>query len=104
LVEKLTRLDATAVAWAEAEMRRIAAPTMIVLGGFDRVRLEHAVELFKLLGGGVMGDLQGMPKSQLAVLPGTAHFVPPGHGLLDRGDWLLALPPPFLDEPMPESG
>jgi hypothetical protein len=51
-----------------------------------------------------MGDLQGMPKSQLAVLPGTAHFVPPGHGLLDRADWLLDLIPPFLDEPMPESG
>jgi hypothetical protein len=51
-----------------------------------------------------MGDLQGMPKSQLAVLPGTAHFVPPGHGLLDRADWLLALIQPFLDAPMPNSG
>jgi hypothetical protein len=77
---------------------------MIVLGDSDGVRLEHAVELFKLLGGGVMGDLQGMPKSQLAVLPGTAHFVPPGHGLLDRADWLLALIQPFLDAPMPNSG
>ncbi|HYV80969.1 MAG TPA: hypothetical protein VE979_22855 [Streptosporangiaceae bacterium] len=77
---------------------------MILLGDSDGVRLEHAVELFKLLGGGVMGDLQGMPKSQLAVLPGTAHFVPPGHGLLDRADWLLDLIAPFLDEPMPESG
>jgi hypothetical protein len=76
---------------------------MILLGDSDGVRLEHAVELFKLLGGGVMGDLQGMPKSQLAVLPGTAHFVPPGHGLLDRADWLLDLIPPFLDEPMPRA-
>jgi pimeloyl-ACP methyl ester carboxylesterase len=104
LVEKLTQLDTTAFAWPEDEIRRIAAPTMILLGDSDGVRLEHAVELFKLLGGGVMGDLQGMPKSQLAVLPGTAHFVPPGHGLLDRADWLLDLIPPFLDEPMPESG
>jgi len=77
---------------------------MILLGDSDGVRLEHAVELFKLLGGGVMGDLQGMPKSQLAVLPGTAHFVPPGRGLLDRADWLLDLIPPFLDEPMPDGG
>jgi hypothetical protein len=76
---------------------------MIVLGDCDGVRLEHAVELFKLLGGGVMGDLQGMPKSQLAVLPGTAHFVPPGCGLLDRAGWLLELIPPFLDAPMPDS-
>jgi hypothetical protein len=77
---------------------------MIVLGDCDAIRLEHAVELFRLLGGGVMGDLQGMPASQLAVLPGTAHFVPPGHGLLDRADWLLALVRPFLDAPMPGDG
>ena len=77
---------------------------MIVLGDSDGVRLEHAVELFRLLGGGVMGDLQGMPASQLAVLPGTAHFVPPGVGLLDRAEWLLALIPPFLDAPMRDGG
>jgi hypothetical protein len=70
---------------------------LIVLGDSDGVRLEHAVELFKLRGGGVMGDLSGMPESQLAVLPGTSHFMPPGHGLLDRLDWLLAMIPPFLD-------
>jgi hypothetical protein len=76
---------------------------MIVLGDSDGVRLEHAVELFRLLGGGVMGDLQGMPISQLAVLPGTAHFVPPGFGLLDRADWVLGFILPFLDAPMPDS-
>jgi hypothetical protein len=51
--------------------------------------------------GGVMGDLSGLPASQLAVLPGTSHFVPPGSGLLDRADWLLAMIPPFLDAPVP---
>jgi hypothetical protein len=74
---------------------------MIVLGDSDGVRLEHAVELFNLRGGGVMGDLQGMPKSQLAVLPGTSHFMPAGFGLLDRADWLMALIPPFLDAATP---
>jgi pimeloyl-ACP methyl ester carboxylesterase len=97
LVEKLKQLDTTEFAWPDDEIRRIAAPTMIVLGDSDGVRLEHAVKLFSLLGGGVMGDLQGMPKSQLAVLPGTSHFMPPGFGLLDRADWLLELLPPFLD-------
>jgi hypothetical protein len=70
---------------------------MILLGDSDGVRLEHAVEMFKLLGGGVMGDLSGMPKSQLAVLPGTSHFVPPGFGLLDRADWLVPMVARFLD-------
>jgi pimeloyl-ACP methyl ester carboxylesterase len=97
LVEKLKQLDVTPYAWPEQDIRGIAAPTLIVVGDSDGVRLEHAVELFGLLGGGVMGDLSGMPSSQLAVLPGTAHFVPPGFGLLDRTDWLLAMIPPFLD-------
>ena len=48
-----------------------------------------------------MGDLAGLPESQLAVLPGTSHFVPPGSGLLDRAEWLLAMIPPFLDAPLP---
>jgi pimeloyl-ACP methyl ester carboxylesterase len=104
LVQKLKELDTTPFAWPADDIRGIKAPTMIVLGDSDGVRLEHAVELFRLLRGGVMGDLQGMPASQLAVLPGTAHFVSPGMGLLDRAEWLLALIPPFLDAPMPGGG
>jgi pimeloyl-ACP methyl ester carboxylesterase len=100
LVEKLTELDTTSFTWPEEDIRAIAAPTLIVLGDSDGVRLEHAVELFRLRGGGVMGDLAGLPQSQLAVLPGTSHFIPPGFGLLDRAEWLLAMIPPFLDTPM----
>lgn len=99
LVEKLTHMDTTPYAWPVEDIRAIAAPTLIVLGDSDGIRLEHAVELFALRGGGVMGDLAGMPESQLAVLPGTSHFVPPGFGLLDRAEWLLAMIPPFLDAP-----
>jgi pimeloyl-ACP methyl ester carboxylesterase len=99
LVEKLTELDTTPYAWPEDDIRAIAAPTLIVLGDSDGIRLEHAVELFGLLGGGVMGDLAGMPKSQLAVLPGTSHFVPPGNGLLDRADTLVPMIARFLDAP-----
>jgi pimeloyl-ACP methyl ester carboxylesterase len=99
LVEKLKTLDTTDFAWPEDDIRALAAPTLIVLGDSDGVRLEHAVEFFKLRGGGVMGDLSGLPESQLAVLPGTTHFVPPGSGVLDRADWLRAMIPPFLDPP-----
>jgi pimeloyl-ACP methyl ester carboxylesterase len=102
LVEKLTQLDTTPFAWPEQDIRAIAAPTLIVLGDSDGIRLEHAIELFALRGGGVMGDLAGLPKSQLAVLPGTAHYVPPGSGLLDRIEWLLWMIPPFLDASAPE--
>ncbi len=50
-----------------------------------------------------MGDLSGFSKAQLAVLPGTAHFIPPGSGVLDRAEWLLAMVPPFLDASTPEA-
>jgi hypothetical protein len=33
-----------------------------------------------ILGGGVMGDLVGLPKSRLAVLPATSHFIPQAPG------------------------
>ena len=103
LVEKLKRLDMTPFAWPAEDIRGIEAPTMIVVGDADVVRLEHAVEMFRLLGGGAMGDLAGFSKSQLAVLPGTAHFIPPGSGVLDRAEWLLAMILPFLDAPRPEA-
>ncbi len=94
---KLKDLDTTPFAWPEEDIRAIVAPTLLMVGDSDAVRLEHAVEFFRLRGGGVMGDLAGMPASQLAVLPGTSHFIPPGSGVLDRADWLLAMIRPFLD-------
>jgi pimeloyl-ACP methyl ester carboxylesterase len=97
LVWKLKELDTVPFSWPEEEVRAVAAPTMIVVGDSDVVTLEHAVKLFRLRGGGVMGDLTGLPDAQLAVLPATCHFIPPGSGMLDRADWLLSMIPPFLE-------
>ena len=103
LVEKLKLLDTTPFDWGAENVRGIESPTMIVVGDADAVRLEHAVEMFRLLGGGAMGDLAGLSKHQLAVLPGTAHFIPPGSGVLDRTGWLLPMAQAFLDAPAPEA-
>jgi pimeloyl-ACP methyl ester carboxylesterase len=103
LVAKVTELDTTPFDWSE-DVRRIQAPTLIVVGDSDGSTLEHTVEFFKLRGGGVMGDLEGMPDSQLAVLPGTTHFIPPGWGILDRHEWLLPMITTFLDPPQPPPG
>ena len=104
LVEKLKRLDMEPFAWPPEDFRGIAAPTLLIVGDSDIIRLEHAVEMFRLLGGGVMGDLAGLPKSQLAVLPGTSHFIPPGSAVLDRAEWLVSMIGGFLEAPMPEDG
>src|SRR5919112_521761 len=103
LVAKMKRLDMEPFSWPAGDIGGIAAPTLLIVGDSDAIRLEHAVEMFRLLGGGVMGDLAGLPKSQLAVLPGTTHFVPPSSGVLERSDWLLPMVGAFLDAPMPEA-
>lgn len=104
LVEKVKALDVNEFRWPEEDIRGIAAPTLVVVGDSDVVTLEHTVELFRLRGGGVMGDLAGLPEAQLAVLPGTTHYMPPGSGVLDRADWLLSIIPPFLDQSPPPTG
>ena len=102
LFAKKTQMDREVRDLPAEAIEEIQAPTLLIIGDSDIVRPEHAVEMFRLLGGGVMGDLAGLPKSQLAVLPGTTHFVPPGSGVLDRADWLLPMIGEFLDAPLPE--
>ncbi len=97
LVEQIKGLDSNPFDWS-ADVQGITAPTMIIIGDADAIQAESAVELFRLLGGGGMGDLSGLSKARLAILPGTTHFIPPGFGMLDRTDWLLAMIPAFLDE------
>jgi pimeloyl-ACP methyl ester carboxylesterase len=97
LVEKLKALDATPFQWPAADIQGISVPSLVVVGDADAVRADHAVELFRLLGGGAMGDLSGLSRARLAVLPGTTHFMPPGSGVLDRHAWLLPMLEEFLD-------
>src|SRR5262245_5778648 len=100
LFEKKTRMDRELQDFSAEAISAITAPTLLIIGDSDLVRPEHAVEMFRLLGGGVFGDLPaGMPASQLAVLPGTSHVT-----LMDRTDLLLAIIPPFLDAPTPQPG
>jgi pimeloyl-ACP methyl ester carboxylesterase len=92
LVAKVNQLDRAIQDWPPEAIRAIKAPTLVIIGDSDIVRPEHAVELFRLLGGGVAGDLFGLPRSQLAVLPGTMHVT-----VVDRAEWLLSMIPAFLD-------
>jgi pimeloyl-ACP methyl ester carboxylesterase len=98
LFAKKTQMDKEIEDLPADALEAIKAPTLIIIGDSDLVRPEHAVEMFRLLGGGVFGDTPaGLPNSQLAVLPGTSHVT-----VVQRADLLLAIIPPFLDGPMPE--
>ncbi|MEU1242430.1 alpha/beta hydrolase [Micromonospora parva] len=93
LVTKMKVLDANLPRWTPEQVRALAAPTMIVLGDADIVQPEHAVRMFRLLGGAVPGDLTGLPACRLAILPGTTHTTIP-----QRADWLAPMIDEFLGE------
>jgi pimeloyl-ACP methyl ester carboxylesterase len=89
LVEKLKQLDMTPFDWP---INELAAPAFILIGDSDGTRLEHAVDMFRRLGGGVFGDLAPeLPTSQLAILPGTSHV-----GMLERTEWISGMVTAFL--------
>jgi len=96
LVDKIKALDRNLPDIPEATMRTIEAPLLLIVGDSDIVRPEHAVEMFRLYGGGVAGDNVGLPKSQLAILPGTTHVT-----IVSRGEWLSSMIAEFLDKAQP---
>jgi pimeloyl-ACP methyl ester carboxylesterase len=97
LVEKLVQFDSVPLDWSAEDIQAIVSPTLIIIGDSDSVRPEHAVDMFRLRGGGVDGELAGLPNAQLAVLPATTHI-----GVLFRVDWLDPMITEFLDAPMTE--
>jgi pimeloyl-ACP methyl ester carboxylesterase len=95
LVEKLVQLDSKAPNWTAEDIQSIESPTLIIIGDSDSVRPEHAVDMFRLRGGGVDGELAGLPNAQLAILPATTHI-----SVLFRVDWLESMITSFLDAPV----
>lgn len=100
LFAKKSAMDAAFTDLRDEDVRAVASPTLVIIGDSDLVRPEHAVELFRLRGGGVFGDMPpGMPASQLAVLPATSHATMPS-----RAELLVPIVTAFLDTPMPDDG
>lgn len=94
---KKTDMDRAVKDIPAGTIQSIAAPTLIIIGDSDLVRPEHAVEMFRLLGGGVFGDMPpGMPDSQLAIVPGASHV-----SVAERAELLVPMIERFLDAPMP---
>jgi pimeloyl-ACP methyl ester carboxylesterase len=94
LLDKLGTFDTGFTGWSDADIKGIAAPTLITMGDCDAVTLEHTVRFLQLRGGDVNGDFVGVPSSQLAVFPGTTHFFG-----LARTALVLDIVTTFLDTP-----
>jgi pimeloyl-ACP methyl ester carboxylesterase len=76
LIAKMGEMDGSLSDWPPERVRSITAPTLLIIGD---------------------SDIVGLPKPQLAVLPGTTHIT-----VVDQADLLLSMIPAFLDAPMPK--
>ena len=69
--------------FSREELDAIKAPLLIMVGDHDFVRLEHAVETFKLI-----------PNAELAVIPNASHYV-----LFSEPDKVIPVVKRFLEQP-----
>ena len=101
LVANIKALDATPFGWSDAAVQAIPGKTMLIIGDADGVTLDHAIQLFKLRGGGdvaaaTQGFLTAAPKARLAILPATSHI-----GIMGEAATIAAMVTPFLDDKAP---
>jgi pimeloyl-ACP methyl ester carboxylesterase len=97
LVTKLIALEHEPMAW-EADVKTLKTPVLIIAGDADVATLEHAVALFRLLGGGGMGDMgKPLAASRLAILPATSHTA-----VIDQTDLLMGFIQLFLKGETPK--
>ena len=97
LVKKLIALEKEPMAW-EKEVKALKTPVLIITGDADVATLEHSVAMFRLLGGGGMGDMgKPLPASRLAVMPATSHTA-----VITQPDLLHAFIEPFLKGTTPK--
>lgn len=80
VVARTSAMVAGLEGWSPSDLRTIQAPTLVLVGDHDFVRLDHATEMLELI-----------PHAQLAVLPDTTHM-----GVMQDAGRMLAMVGPFL--------
>jgi len=94
-INKMKKFVTTPYDFGADKVKGIKSPTMIITGDGDGVLPEHAVEMYRLRGGGYMIDFGPIPAAQLAIFPGSSHI-----SVMMQTQWLLSMITPFLDSPL----
>jgi len=76
----------------DSNIAKISAPVMLISGDNDGLDKVELMKTYQLLGGNVAADMEPMPKSKLAILPGQTHV-----GLMMQTKAILALLQEFLN-------
>lgn len=93
LFRKKSEADKQIRDFTDAQIGGLPMPVLLISGDNDLPTLEHTVKFYRLLGGGIFGDMPpGLPRSQLAILPGASHVT----SIYQIGQ-LSSLVPRFLD-------
>lgn len=91
-VKKFLEFDLKDYNLGEENIKKIKAPTLLIIGDNDGTELKAVAEFYQQLGGNVFGDLAGVPPSHLAIIPGMTHI-----GLMMEPDMPLNLLKKFLN-------
>ena len=95
LLDKMGDLLRQPYDWSK-EVAALKMPALLVFADADSVTTDHMAEFYKLLGGGQRDagwDGSNLPKSQLAILPGSTHYN------IFASPLLPAVVAPFLNAP-----
>ncbi len=72
-IAKMLKFSAEKFDLGDNNIKNIKAPVLLIMGDNDGTDKKVVVETYSLLGGNVFGDIVGIPRSQLAILPAKGH-------------------------------
>jgi pimeloyl-ACP methyl ester carboxylesterase len=90
-LEKMIAFDKQDYNLGDQNISNIKSPVLLISGDNDGVDKPILMDTYKRLGGCVFADMLGIPKSQLAIVPGQGHV-----SLMMQTDELLKLISHFL--------
>lgn len=97
LAKKLIAIEKEPLALG-ADVKALKSPVLIIAGDADAFTLEHSVAMFRLLGGGAMGDMgKPLAATRLAIMPATAHTA-----VINQVNMLMSFIEPFLKGETPK--
>jgi pimeloyl-ACP methyl ester carboxylesterase len=76
LLDRVGEMMRTPYDWAE-DVKTLRMPVMLVYGDSDMIRLDHVVDFYQLLGGGLKDagwQREHMAQNRLAILPDLTHY------------------------------
>jgi pimeloyl-ACP methyl ester carboxylesterase len=76
LLDRMGELMRTKFDWSE-DVKKLKMPVMLIYGDADMFRLEHVVQFYHLLGGGLQDagwQREHMSQNRLAILPNLTHY------------------------------